>query len=129
MVTGLNEALLAKAAAAKLLRTDNDRVQIWRCPAGSTDSLTDPGHAHGQAGASEVYREPSDGGQPGGQPSRASSHGRVCPRQRLTLGEQQAIVTFGRKAVGELGEQVFGLAVRLEPASDAKVHVVADQGG
>jgi hypothetical protein len=33
-----------------------------------------------------------------------SSDGCVCPRQRFTLGKQQAIVTFGRKSVGELGE-------------------------
>ena len=44
----------------------------------------------------------------------------VCPRQRLTLGEQQAIVTFGSKGIGELGEQMFGLAVWLEPASGAE---------
>jgi hypothetical protein len=44
-----------------------------------------------------------------------SSDGRVCPRQRFTLGEQQAIVTFGSNSVGELGEQVFGLAVWLKP--------------
>ena len=30
------------------------------------------------------------------------SDGCVCPRQRLTLGEQQAIVTFGRKSVVKL---------------------------
>jgi hypothetical protein len=53
----------------------------------------------------------------------------VCPRQRFTLGEQQAIVTFGSNSVGELGEQVFGLAVWLKPASGAEIHVVADQGG
>lgn len=106
-----------------------ERVQIWRCSAGSADSLTDGGHAHWQAGASEVDRELSDGRQPGGQPSRVSSDGCVCPRQRFTLGEQQAIVTFGRKSGGELGEQVFGLPVWPEPASRTEVHVVADQGG
>jgi len=105
-----------------------ERVEIWRCPAGSAGSLTDGGHAHGQAGASEVDRESSDGRQPGGQPCRMSSDGRVCPCQRFTLGEQQVIVTFGRKSIGELGEQVFGLAVWLEPASGAEIHVVADQG-
>ena len=106
-----------------------ERVQIWRRPAGPAGSLTDGGHAHGQAGAIEVDREPSDGRQPGGQPRRVSSDGCVCPRQRFPLGEQQAIVTFGRKGIGELGQQVFGLPVWLEPASGAEIHVVADQGG